>query len=474
MAEPALPRPTANLLSLINDGADVNLRTGSVRHGRSNNAALVEVKIRGWPYLVIVTTQSVVQGEELLMSYGGVHSWSIFNEGYNRAKAVCLEHGISLDVAGASAAQESSLADGAGRDGAPSLRAAAVGAGSMQLVSAAAPAPGAQARNLSSGSASAAAAGAAEAPDSDSDDQDAPEMPPALGPRTWMPMGAPVQLLKTTKNNPNEPKCMVVAHVALPVGRAPASLRMTLLTLNMTTLLSRSTPQGWETLQSLLPRAEAVPTVLLPAPGISPQELVNYQKQVEELRKHGAAVCRGAEAGGREALLLPSGEAAVAELRWWNPSCEDPAATPAGGHLVCILLQPGVSVPRTAQPRAAAAAPPEPAPQPLPQPQPGTAPPSRCDLRAGLEAEYIAAVVAHIQLQGRWCLLSEVVAAVPPPPQLAGSLAQLPLLFLEGMAKTHAQLLCIKKPYILPRCWTASASSESRPLYPGQTLRRRC
>ena len=100
----------------------------------------------------------------------------------------------------------------------------------------------------------AAAAGAAEAPDSDSDDQDAPEMPPALGPRTWMPMGAPVQLLKTTKNNPNEPKCMVVAHVALPVGRAPASLRMTLLTLNMTTLLSRSTPQGWETLQSLLPR----------------------------------------------------------------------------------------------------------------------------------------------------------------------------------------------------------------------------
>lgn len=47
MAEPALPRPTANLLSLINDGADVDLRTGSVRHGRPNNAALVEVKIRG-------------------------------------------------------------------------------------------------------------------------------------------------------------------------------------------------------------------------------------------------------------------------------------------------------------------------------------------------------------------------------------------------------------------------------------------
>ena len=68
----------ANLLSLINAGDARNVGASEAETNqllRPNNAALVEILIRGWPYLMVITTCPIDSGQEILMTYGD-HFWT--------------------------------------------------------------------------------------------------------------------------------------------------------------------------------------------------------------------------------------------------------------------------------------------------------------------------------------------------------------------------------------------------------------
>ena len=78
---PGQPRPPklfasalghGNLVSLVNNGAAMLLPAmpGPRPPQLPNNAAVLELLVRGWPCLALVTLVPVQMGEELLMDYG--------------------------------------------------------------------------------------------------------------------------------------------------------------------------------------------------------------------------------------------------------------------------------------------------------------------------------------------------------------------------------------------------------------------
>ncbi len=55
-----------NLTSLVNDAFAYAPRGAPPPPARSNNCVLVDVQLRGWPVVVLLTATPLAQGEELL------------------------------------------------------------------------------------------------------------------------------------------------------------------------------------------------------------------------------------------------------------------------------------------------------------------------------------------------------------------------------------------------------------------------
>ena len=85
-----------NVLTRINAGDAVTLPLPGVSPEdkpaklrslmRPNNAALVEIFIRGWPYLMVITTCPIDVGKEILMSYGDSFWKELHDAGWKRVE----------------------------------------------------------------------------------------------------------------------------------------------------------------------------------------------------------------------------------------------------------------------------------------------------------------------------------------------------------------------------------------------------
>jgi hypothetical protein len=94
-----------NALSALNDGRSYDECAGEHTGGtpdRHNNCALLEVLIRGWPVLIVVTLVPIAAGEELLMSYGDAF-WREFAQ--RRADARAAAHASAAGGGSAAAVQ---------------------------------------------------------------------------------------------------------------------------------------------------------------------------------------------------------------------------------------------------------------------------------------------------------------------------------------------------------------------------------
>ena len=61
-----MPGATANILSLVNDSHAVRRPDCPAPAVRVDNCAFVELNLRGWPCVAVVTTVPITVGEELL------------------------------------------------------------------------------------------------------------------------------------------------------------------------------------------------------------------------------------------------------------------------------------------------------------------------------------------------------------------------------------------------------------------------
>jgi len=321
-----------NAVSLINDGAIVDLRTGSARHGRPNNVALVEVRVHGWPYQVAITTRCCDQGEELLMDYSARSPgfWGRYRLYYDQARAANQAQGGDVEsmLPQAPSCSVSGLADGARSGLGPIPNAAACYAAAPRSPS---------------DSASLLKADV----DSESEDSEAPPLPSDFAQRAWSLVNSnALGLLKLGVS-----KCPVIARAALSPAIDATSLGWSLLTLNMTGMAARP-----EFAKVLHQEMEPLAMVVLPAPQATAEQRSSFAGVVATLGKRDVvASCVDAATGGRAAYLLPPGELARAQMaRWPLPLPAD--VSTSSGFLCLVLMLPTAPAP-VVVPRSIAAAP---------------------------------------------------------------------------------------------------------------------
>jgi hypothetical protein len=381
-----------DVTSLVNDPRRVDVVGAPASAPRYANCGLVELLVRGWPVLALVTLYPLAQGEELLACYGE----AFWTREHDRVSRLLFLSGLDSERRRESSASSEDVPMPTGQP------------------------PVSYADNLH----------AVHAPAADA--------------ASWAPLGR-CELYKR-----DDALCALTAHVASSGAAAAVPPSWTLADALHVRALTKGADAA-AVLRPLLPRCERI-VLLLRFDGEDETQQRRFGRFVSRLAEAGKAahVASACADGSRAAYLLPPGDMAEELLSaLCSAGAALPAERPAGPYLLMLLMAPAAAdavMAVTSEDAAVASPPPSspltpsPAPAPVPPPPaPALRPLSAEAQRAA--AEFASAAGYMLRAQQRALTFDELLTALPPP---AGVLAAgwPPHAFLQLVARQH-RALCV-------------------------------